>query len=414
MRILQINKFHFPKGGADKHFLDLAKLLESKGHQVARFSMRHPKNLPSQWEKYFVSTVGYTNEYSLWQKIKGVFRMFYSFEARRKINKLLDDFKPNIVHIHNIYHQLSPAILFEIKKRKIPVVMTVHDYKLVSPNYNLFLRGKFYDRCRNGKYYECFLDKYVKNSRLKSFIAVLETYWHNRILKTYQKNVDLYITPSNFAKKILAGEGIDKRRIFVLPHFIPSSPPTSIFRNMEVKENEKGGRDKERKKYALCFGRISREKGADALINIFENLNSVKLYLAGSVEDGLRVNNLKNVKYLGFLKQEELKEYIRHSEFVISGSRLPETFGLVALEAISEGKPFFGFRAGAYPEIIQNGINGYLTEDESDLKNAIRKLLAGEIVFNETGIQREARERYNAENYYKNFMKLLKRLTNLK
>jgi len=132
MKILEINKFHFVKSGADRHFLDLIKLLRSKGHEVAVFAMDHPKNEFSPWSKYFVSYVGYGEKDSLYHKAKGVFRMFYSLEARNKVNKLLDDFKPEIVHIHNIYHQISPSILSAIKKRGIPVVMTVHDYKNAS------------------------------------------------------------------------------------------------------------------------------------------------------------------------------------------------------------------------------------------------------------------------------------------
>lgn len=406
MRILQINKFNFPKGGADKHFLDLVEFLESKGHQVAVFSMRHPKNMPSQWEKYFVSTVGYTNEYSLWQKIKGIFRMFYSFETKRKINKLLDDFQPDIVHIHNIYHQLSPAILFAIKKRKIPVMMTVHDYKLINPNYSLFHNGEFYNRCKNGKYYQCLVDKCVKNSYLKSFIAVLEIYWHNKILKTYQKNIDLYIVPSLFARNILSDGGVDSRKIEILPHFINKDKDKDNETHTTLLYSNVSG-----VRYGFYFGRISKEKGADKLINIFENLNGIKLYLAGSVEDGLKINNLKNVKYLGFLGQEKLKKYIENSKFVISGSRLPETFGLIALEAIAKGKPFIGFNTGAYSEIIQNGINGYLVNSENEMKKIINEIVSGELIFNSEKIKNEALEKYNPEKFYQDYFALLKRFT---
>lgn len=405
MKILQINKFNFPKGGADKHFLDLIELLESKGHQMAVFSMRHPKNLPSRWEKYFVSAVGYTNEYSLWQKIKGIFRAFYSFEARGRINKLLNDFQPDIVHIHNIYHQLSPAILFEVKKRKIPIIMTVHDYKLINPNYNLYHNGQFYNRCKNGKYYQCFLDKCVKNSYLKSFIATLEIYWHNKILKTYQKNIDLYVVPSLFARNILSDGGVDGRKIEILPHFvnpakIKDCPNISILPIIRISEP-----------HALYFGRISKEKGADKLINIFENLSGIKLYLAGSVEDGLKIDNLKNVEYLGFLRQEELRKYIENSKFVISGSRLPETFGLVALEAIAKGKPFIGFNTGAYPEIIQDGTNGYLVNNENEMKKMISRIVLGETSFNGEKIKNAAWEKYSSEKFYQAYHSLIQGLT---
>jgi UDP-N-acetylglucosamine:LPS N-acetylglucosamine transferase len=123
MKILEINKYYFVKGGAEKHFFDVIDLLKSAGNEVAVFSMAHNKNRQSEWNKYFVSEVGYTSEYSFGKKLKGIFRMFYSWEARKKINKVLDEFKPEIVHIHNIYHQLSPAILFEIKKRNIPITL---------------------------------------------------------------------------------------------------------------------------------------------------------------------------------------------------------------------------------------------------------------------------------------------------
>lgn len=405
MRILEINKYNFANRGADKHFLDVADLLKSKGHKLAVFSMKHPKNQESHWEKYFISEVGYTDEYNFWQKIKGTLRMFYSLEAKRKIKRILNDFQPDIVHIHNIYHQLSPAILFEIKKRKTPIVMTVHDFKIINPNYNLYHNGKIYDRCHDGKYYQCFLDKAVKNSYAKSFLAMLEMYWHNSILKTYKKNIDLYIAPSVFVKNILIDWGIDENKIQVLPHFIPESnkiinstdiPILPINRKLE--------------RYALYFGSISKDKGVDNLFDIFKYLSKPKLYLAGSNTDHLGLENLFNIKFLGHLRQNKLQEYIKNSEFIISASRLPETFGLIALEAISQGKPFVGFQAGAYPEIIENGINGFLVKDEKEMKEIIEKMEKGEINFNAGEIKKRSNDKYNQEKYYQKIIKIFEPL----
>lgn len=399
MRILEINKFYFAKGGADRHFLDLVELLKSKGHDVAVFSMLHPKNHKSDWEKYFVSTAGYTEEYSFWQKIKGLFRMFYSFEARKKINKLLDDFKPDVVHIHNIYHQLSPAVLFEIKKRGIPVIMTVHDYKLINPNYNLYLKGKIYNRCQNGRYYQCFFDKCVKNSYLASLIAALEMYWHNKILKTYEKNIDLFIAPSGFVKNILTEREIDSRKILALPHFTKLNNPlnTSILPIIRIADE-----------YALYFGRISREKGVDKLIEIFSGLGGIKLYLAGALENNFSITESRNIKYLGYLNQNELSPYAKGAKFIVSGSKLPETFGLIALEANACGKPFIGFKAGALPEIIENNVNGVLVDTEEKMKNTILKINKGEISFNEEKIRQLAYQKFGRENYYKKILTIFK------
>ena len=134
MRILQVNKYNYLRGGSEKYFIELSKELERAGHQVAIFSMRHPKNLPSLWEKYFVSRVSFS-ENSLYYSLLRPFRVLYSFEAKRKFSKLIKKFKPDIIHIHNIYHQISPSILPVAKKYNIPVVMHLHDYKLICPNY---------------------------------------------------------------------------------------------------------------------------------------------------------------------------------------------------------------------------------------------------------------------------------------
>lgn len=388
MRILEINKFYYHKRGADKHFLDVIELLQKKGHEVAVFAMHNKNNPETHWKKYFLSEVGYAGGYSVWKKIKGFLRI-YSFEAHRKINKLLDDFHPDVVHVHNIYHQLDPTILFEIKKRGIPIVMTVHDFKLINPNHSLYLNGAPYDRCKNGRFYQCFLDKCVKNSYFMSFLAMLEAYWH-KILGTYAKNVDLYVAPSHFVKKTLIEWGIPVKKITVIPHFIVGEHNATSLPNTEVNE-----------KYALYAGSVSREKGVDSLIDIFQNISGMKLYLAGSVEDDFTIPQSENIKQLGFLAQADLQKYIAGASAIVSGSRLPETFGLVALEAIAEGKPFVGFNVGAFPEIIQNGKNGFLVSDKSEFQEKINMIIDGKINFDSKLIKTEAMNRFNAQNYEK-------------
>jgi len=399
MKILEINKFYFSKGGADKHFLDLVELLESAGNEVTVFSMRHARNLESPWKKYFISLVGYTEGYSSWKKLKGISRMFYSLEAKRKINALLDKFKPDIVHIHNIYHQLSPAILFEIKKRKIPIVMTVHDFKLISPNHGLFLNGKEYSRCREGKYYRCFFDKAIKNSYVKSFLAMLEAYWHGKILRTFEKNVDLYIAPSRFVKRTLVEDGLPEEKIAVLPHFIKKD---EVCDDLIINES-----------YAFYFGRISQEKGVRDLIEIFNNIEGMRLYLAGEIENNFEVKENNKVKYLGYLNQNQLTDYIKNSHCVVSGSKLPETFGLTALEAIANGKPFLGYKSGAFPEIIENGSNGFLAENKTKLWEAITKIARDEMKFNSKTIKKLAHNDFNAKRYSQNVMELFTSIIHL-
>ena len=393
MKILEINKFNFPKGGADKHFLDVRKLLEENGHQVAVFAMQHEKNLPNAWSKYFVSKVGYTNEYTAWEKIKGTGRMFFSFETTKKINLLLDEFKPDLVHIHNIYHQLSPAILFAIKKRGIPIVMSVHDYKIISPNHALFLREEKYERCKNGKYYQCFFDRAIKNSYTKSFLAMFEMYWHER-LGTYRKNIDLYLAPSEFVKKKLIEWGMDESKIAVFPHFISQNQNTTILQYPVGDEKDFSGQ-----KYFLYAGRISKEKGIDKLLEIFAKNKEFKLLIAGACENEFEIPKMQNVEYVGFLNQAKLVKYVRSALAVVSPSHLPETFGLIALDAISNGVPFIGFNEGAYGEIVENGDHGFLVRDEEEMQTKMQALWDGKVIFNPQKLEKMAQEKFGKAQY---------------
>ena len=395
MKILEINKFHFVKSGADRHFLDLIKLLRSKGHEVAVFAMDHPKNEFSPWSKYFVSYVGYGEKDSLYHKAKGVFRMFYSLEARNKVNKLLDDFKPEIVHINNIYHQISPSILSAIKKRGIPVVMTVHDYKIVCPNYLLQFNGTD----TSSVSWKGFIrNKFFKNSYLKSALVTAESRLH-RYLNLYDKNIDLYISPSVFTKNILVSHGISSEKIIIQPHFAMSRQYCDL------------SGPKTTRPYALYYGRISKDKDIEKLIRMFLAMPDIDLYLAGEIEDKIAIPRNQNIKHLGFLSGSQLEQLIQHSSFVVSFSRLPETFGLVALEAMQLGKPFLGFRGSAFDEIVENKKEGFLASDEAEMRKNILHISSDrglQILFSRNAL---AKARYfSDEAFFQNIDTLFKAL----
>ncbi len=397
MKILEINKFNYLKGGADRHFLDVVALLKSAGHNVAVFSMHSPKNIFSPWQKYFVSYVGYNrNDSTLWQKIKGVGRMFYSFEAKNKMRKLLIDFQPDIVHIHNIYHQISPSILGEIKKQNIPIVMTVHDNKLVYPHY---LPERDSARVEDLKFWSFVARRKFKNSLVKSFLAALEFKAH-RYFGMYAKNIDLYISPSQFTKTKLIAGGIATEKIIVLPHFSYQQDPSE---EGEISSGEK---------YVLHFGRLSKEKGVNRLIEIFKNLPRINLYLAGRIEDDLEIPKLKNIKYAGFQSPKELEKLIKNASLVVSTSKLWETFGLIALEAIVNGKPFIGFSGEAFAEIIEDGKSGYLVRNEKEMQEKIAELYENENLrktFSQNALRRA--KDFAAQDYLQKITALFKKLT---
>lgn len=398
MKILEINKFNYLRRGAEKHFIDLIALLKSQGNEVAVFSMDHPKNIFSPWKKYFVSYAGFAKEDSLRAKIKGLFRI-YSFEAKRKISKLLDDFKPDVVHLHNIYHHISPSILSEIKKRNIPVVMTVHDYNLICPDYSFVCNGKMWNELGPQREWYFIKNKCFKKSYFKSLLALAE-FKFNDFFGFYDKCVDQLIVPSRFVKKIFKTEGIDPGKIAVMPHFVFQDPLACAW-----------PKDKKifQERYAFYYGSISKDKNVGALVKIFEKIPEVKLYLAGNMENGFILPKVSNIKYLGFLNPNEVEKYIKGSLFVVSASALPETFGLIALEAIKNGKPFIGLNSGAYREIIQSDKNGYLCRSLAEMEEKIRKISADEglrILLSRNALERA--KNFDSSKYYGEIMDIFR------
>jgi glycosyltransferase involved in cell wall biosynthesis len=356
MKILQVNKYHYPRGGADRYYLDLGQRLEKEGHEVAYFSMHHPLNLATPWSKYFVSRVSY-NE-NIWRyawKIPG--RTLYSLAARRQFRRLLDDFKPDLVHIHNIYHQLSPSILGLAKTRKIPVVMHLHDYKLICPNHALFTKNKVCKRCLSGNYWPCVKQRCVKNSYAASFLAVVEMYLHHKILDTYRKNIDLFISPSIFMKDLLVKQDWLADKIIVINNAFRADLPGI---------DSPGKED-----YFLYCGRLSSEKGVDLAIKALEINPNLKLKIAGSGEEE---NNLRflgqeamktgRLQFLGWQEGKKLADLIASARAVIIPSRWLENFPLIALEALSLGTPIIAANIGGLAEIVNNN-NGCLVPPEN-------------------------------------------------
>jgi glycosyltransferase involved in cell wall biosynthesis len=363
MKILQINKFHYLRGGSERYYLGLIDLLKNNGDEVMEFSMKHESNLPSAYREYFIENVNFQKT-----SVKDALKFIYNWDAVRKLKKLLDKERPDIAHLHNIAHQLTPQIIEVLKERNIPVVQTLHDYKLICPNYSLYANGKFCNECKGGKYYNCFLSKCMHNSYAKSFLAVVEAYLY-KYKKTYDK-VDLFIAPSQYMKDMCVDFGIDPNRIRVLNNFIDPEK----FRYIEKCETGD---------YLLYFGRLSWEKGVYTLISAMKELKDEKLKIVGS---GPEYQNLKKsieseglddrVELCGPKYGEELKKILNCSKAVILPSIWPENYPYTLLEALSCGKPIIASNTGGIPEIVEDGVSGFLFEpgNSADLAVKINQL----------------------------------------
>ncbi|HUT22090.1 MAG TPA: glycosyltransferase [Candidatus Bipolaricaulota bacterium] len=396
MKILLVNKFFYPKGGAEISMFEQARLLSEEGHQVAFFSMHHPQNQQSDFDKYFVSYVDMSKPIYSLTGLKMIGRMIYSLDAKRKFAKMLDEFKPDVIHYHNIYHQISPSILSAAKERNIPSVMTVHDYKLICPNYTLFNKTDVCEKCKRYKYYQPVFQKCFKNSRLAGLAIAVESTIH-RLMNVYQKNIDLFLTPSNFTKNKFVEWGWPEGKIRVLPHFI---------------DLDRFHATSELKDYIISYSRLEMAKGYDTLIKVMRGLPNIHLKIIGSGPDEAKIKDLakdlKNIEFIPHLGWSALIKEVSGARLVLNLSKYYETFGLTILEGMALGKVIVANQRGAMQELIDEEKTGYQVKvgDIESLKKIIESSYNDKEKLIKMG--NEAREKaekeYNSGEYYLKLM----------
>ncbi len=365
MKILQVNKFHYPRGGADAYFLSLANIQRSSGHEVAVFSMHHPENLPSPWSKYFISRVSF-NRQSISDLLLTTGRVIYSLEAKRNFSRLLDDFQPDIIHCHNIYHHISPSILDAAAQRKIPVVMHLHDYNLVAANHALYASGGHI--CDPANYWACLKRRCIKDSLPATVLGLVTNWLHHDILKIYERGLSALIAPS-----VYMANTVSKYR--------PNLPtPKVIYNAFDSNLAKHYVADKKSSDYLLYFGRLSEEKGLDILIKAAA-LSGQLIKIAGTGPEEKKLLQLilelkAPVELMGYQSGKNLAELIIHSKAVVVPSVWHENMPLSLLEAMSLGKAIIASRVGGLPEMVKEGVNGFLFEPGSsdDLVEKIKLL----------------------------------------
>jgi glycosyltransferase involved in cell wall biosynthesis len=402
MKILQINSCHYRRGGADVVYLNTGELLKQRGHEVFYFSMKDDKNIPDEHAAYFPSISDPRNQ-SLVNKIKIAPSFIYNREAYTKLSQLLDEIKPDIAHIHLFLGKLSSSILKALKEKNIPIVTTVHDYRLLCPAY-LFLDGqnKICEKCVNGFYLNCTLNKCSEGNLFQSLMLSADAYF-----RKYRMNpinyIQRFIFVSDFIrKKHISFNAAYQPREKLLYNFVPDLDkivPTTI----------KGD-------YFLFYGRLSREKGVDTLLKAAEKAGiRLKVVGTGSLYEKYIAANYKNIEFLGYKSGHELSELIRHAGFVIVPSEWYENNPLTILEAYSHGKPVIGSRIGGIPEIIEEGKTGFLFEagNQSQLTDALVKadLLSGDDYQKMSNAARAfAGSHFNPDTHYNELINIYKEL----
>jgi len=402
MKVLLINKFFFPKGGSETAFFNTARILKENGHKVIFFSMKHPHNISSPYAKYFTEYIDYTNRLSFPEKIKGAVKLIYSYEAKRKIKRIIEDESPDIVHLHNIHSQISPSILRVLKKEKIPSVMTLHDYKMVCPVYTLVLRGEICEQCADRKFHNCFFNKCTKNSYFKSLLNTFEMNIHHNVMHIYDL-VDEYISPSQFLKRKLKEMGF-LRNISYLPN--PVFPQE--FKCSYTWDS----------KTFVYGGRLSHEKGLNTLLEAVKGLDvNCQIHGEGPLENEVKrrkeSENMYNVTFKGYSRKEKLMEHIKRAMFVVVPSEWYENNPYIIMEAFASGKPVIGSRIGGIPELVIENETGLTFQpgNPHELRNAILYLLNNPNKIIEMGkkARRFVEKKYNPKKYYNELINIYKK-----
>jgi glycosyltransferase involved in cell wall biosynthesis len=345
--LLSINNYFYRRDGSEAVYLAHNELFGAAGWDVVPFSMQHPLNAGSEWSRHFVEEIEFGRDYTFGEKLKRVPKVIYSFEAQRKLERLLREVRPQIAHCHSIYHRLSPSILRVLRRARIPTVMTLHDLKIACPAYHMFDGQRICEKCRGGKIHNVLTNRCIKGSTALSAIILTEALVH-RLLRTYESCVDLFVSPCLFYIDKLVEWGWPRSRFAYVPNFADETRLRPRF--------EPG-------KAILYFGSLTAEKGVLTLVRAAAAAR-VAIHIVG---DGALLNTLRDltsrlearVTFLGNCERAALVEEIRAARAIVLPSEWYENAPMSVLESYALGKPVIGSDIGGLPEMIRPNITGW-------------------------------------------------------
>ena len=417
MRILYCNKYNFEFSGTEKYLFDLMRLVRQNGHEAALFSMAGPKSsspeepgLTDKYAHYAARRVDFTNpSRNPLSRLRLAAHAIYSRDARQSIRRLIRDFRPELAHVRNIYHHLSPSILWELRRQGVPVIYHLNDFKMLCPTYNLVSKGEPCERCVKGSFWNVVAEGCYAKGRAASVVLAAEAYAHNW-LNTYRKCVSLLLAPTEFVRDKMVESGWDPRRIEVLPHFqrLPLEPTTTPAADAPV----------------LYFGRLSPEKGVADLLRAIQQSPNIRLQIAGDGPQRTQIEalagslELRNVEFLGHVGGATLDRLIADSAFTVLPSHAYETLGKTILESYAQGRAVIATDLGSRRELITKGETGvlYKVGDVAQLAFAIQFLHARPAIaeaMGQAGLER-VRQHHSPQLHYEALLRIYAKATHIK
>ncbi len=383
-KILLVNKFYYHRGGDCIQTINLRKILEDNGHEVAVFSMQYPQNIPSGYDKYYPKQVDFSG--GVKAKLNAAARIFGIGDVKKQFVKLLKDFAPDVVHLHNIHSYISPVVAKLAKKQGCKVVWTMHDYKLACPSYSCLYNGKPCELCLTNKM-GVLKTRCMKGSLVASLLAYLEArYWN---LKKLVKYTDTFICPSEFMGQMMIKTGVPQNKIAV--------------KNNPILEQKQINNENNISDYYCYVGRLSQEKGVETLLKAASELPyKLKVAGGGPLEEEFRKKyKFGNIEFLGQISRENVVSLFSNAMFSVVPSECYENNPGSLIESLCMGTPIIGAKIGGIPELI-SAEDGLLYEafNKESLSSAISAMTLKYMKYDRGTIAEKANKRFFAQNYY--------------
>ena len=381
MRILLVNKFYYRRGGDCIVVQRTEDMLRKHGHEVGVFAMDYPLNDPSPWSEYFAPEIDFDRN-----RLRAFRRMMGHGDIVPAFRRILDAFKPDVVHLHNIHSYISPVVARMAHERGCRTVWTMHDYKLICPGYTCTRDDAACHACFQRKW-NVILHKCMKGSKLASIAAYIEARKWNR--DRLQAWVDRIVCPSHYMAKCMHDAGFDDSKVSVITNCVDQLP-TDIAT--------------QRDNYYCYAGRLSNEKGVANLLEVAAELPMhLKVAGTGPLEEQLRQRHAqhKNIEFLGQIDREQVSSLLAHARFSVMPSEWPENNPLSVIESLCLGTPVVGTHMGGIPELIDYS-NGIVARPMA-LGTALEQ--ANMRTWDYQEIARDAAELFDPELYYNRLMK---------
>jgi len=347
-QLLSINNYYYLRGGSESVYFEHNRLFEDAGWEVVPFSMQNALNQPTKWSGNFAKQTDGGERQSPIAKLSRAAAAIYSTEAARRIRALIALIRPDVAHAHNIYHHLSPSVLVELRRQGVPVVLTLHDLKLVCPAYKMHTQGAVCEKCRGGALRNVVRNRCIKNSTAMSALVWLESTVH-KALDLYVNTVTRFVVPSRFFLAKFAEWGLDTSRFVHIPNSI----------NVEAMADEAGPGDA-----FVYLGRLVPEKGVATLIRAAAQAR-VRLRIIGTGPEEPALRQLAaelggDVEFTGYLTGSDLHAAVSSARAVVIPSEWYENAPISVMEASALGRVVIGANIGGIPELIRTEETGFV------------------------------------------------------